>query len=118
MDNRRLLRVASLLREEITDILRRSVHDPRVNEQDFTILRVEVSPDLHLARVHVSSLLTGDKRDGLIAGMQHAAGFIHHELMPRLRLKTVPELVFAYDPGLAVSQRMTELLDSLKAGTE
>ncbi len=117
MANRRLLKVADLLREELSDIIRRTVHDPRVTDQDFTILRVEVSPDLSHARVHVSTLLTDAKRDGLIAGLMHAAGFIRRELKVRIRLKNIPELVFAYDPGLAESQRITDLLNTLKAGS-
>lgn len=116
MANRRLLKVADLLREELSDIIRRTVHDPRVTDQDFTILRVEVSPDLSHARVHVSTLLTGEKRDGLIAGLQHGAGFIRRELKIRIRLKNIPELQFAYDPGLAESQRITDLLNALKTG--
>ncbi len=114
MANRRLLRVADQLREELADILRRQVHDPRVTDQDFTILRVEVSPDLAHARVHVSSLLAEPKRSELVAGMNHAAAFVHRELMGRLRLKTIPTLVFAYDEGLAASQRIAELLQDLK----
>lgn len=116
MANRRLLRVADLLREELSAIIRERVHDPRVTDQDFTILRVEVTPDLAHAKVHVSTLLAGERRDALLAGLAHAAGFIHRELMPRLRLKTVPELVFLYDGGLAQSQRITDLLNSLRNG--
>ncbi len=114
MANRRLLRVADLLREEITDIIRRSVHDPRVSERDFTVTRVDLSADLAHALVHVSSLLPEEKRDDLMAGLQHASGFVHRELTGRIRLKTVPELKFEYDPGLAQSQRISDLLNSLK----
>lgn len=115
MANRRLLRVADLLREELSDIIRRTVHDPRVTDQDFTILRVEVSPDLSHARIHVSTMLAPEKRDGLIAGLMHAAGFIRRELKIRIRLKNIPELQFSYDPGLAESQRITDLLKTLQA---
>jgi len=114
MGNRRLLRVADLLREELTDIIRRSVHDPRVTGQDFTILRVAVTPDLAKARVHVSTLLEEPSRAALIAGLEHASGFIHRELKVRVRLKTVPELRFEYDGGLAQSQRIADILNALK----
>lgn len=114
MENRRLLRVADLLREELSEIIRRQVHDPRVSDQDFTILRVEVSPDLGHAKVHVSTLLGGEKRDALIAGMRHAAGFIRRTLGPRLRMKAIPELKFLYDDGLAQSQHISDLIGRLK----
>lgn len=114
MSNRRLLRVAGLLREEISDIIRREVHDPRVNDQDFTITRTEVSPDLSRARVMVSSLLPEAARTNMLAGLNHASGFIHLELMRRIRLKVVPALEFEYDDGLVKSQRIADLLHSLK----
>jgi ribosome-binding factor A len=114
MANRRLLRVAGLFREEITDIIRGSVHDPRVTGRDFTIIRVEVSADLAHADVHVSTLLKDPERTALIDGMQHAAGFIRRELMHRVHIKTVPALDFQYDGGLAQSQRIADLLNSLK----
>ena len=117
MENRRLLRVADLLREEISSIIQRLVHDPRVSDKDFTILRVEVSPDLGHAKVHVSTLLAGEKRNELLAGMQRAAGFVRRELMGRVQLKTVPELQFLYDGGLVQSQHIANLLNTLKQET-
>lgn len=116
MANRRLLRVADQLREELADLIRFHVHDPRVTGKDFTVLRVDVSPDLAHARVHVSTLLDEPGRGELVAGMNHAAGWMHRELMLRLRLKTIPALTFAYDPGLAHSQRIADILSGLKRG--
>ena len=118
MGNRRLLRVAESLREELTDIIRRSVHDPRVTDRDFTILGVKVSPDLSRAHVHVSTLMEEPDRGALIAGLNHASGFIHRELKLRLRLKTIPELLFEYDGGLARSQHIADLLSALRRERE
>ena len=114
MSNRRLLRVAGLLREEIYDIIRREVHDPRVTDQDFTVTRTEVSPDLSRARIMISSLLPETARNNLLLGLNHASGYIHLELMRRIRLKTIPALVFEYDDGLEKSQRIADLIHSLK----
>jgi ribosome-binding factor A len=116
MANRRLLRVADLLREELSDIIRRTVHDPRVSEHDFTVTRVEVSADLSLASVHISTLATAAERDALIDGLRRAAGFIHRELLKRIHLKTVPTLEFSYDPGLVKAQRIADILAGLKKG--
>ncbi len=113
MANRRLLRVADLLREELSDIIRRTVHDPRVSGHDFTVTRVDVSADLSHARVHVSTLAGEEERKALLDGLNHGTGFIHHELMTRVRLKTIPALLFEYDDGLVRSQRITDILHSL-----
>jgi ribosome-binding factor A len=52
--SRRTLQVGELLREELTDIIRREVKDPRLGF--WSITRVEVPPDLRSARVFVSVL--------------------------------------------------------------
>ncbi len=109
-----MLRVADQLREELTDIIRRTVHDPRVADQDFTILFVKVTPDLAQAHVHVSTLLEDPARGALIEGLTRASGFIHRELKLRLRLKTIPELFFEYDDGLAQSQHIADLLSEIR----
>lgn len=113
MAQRRLLRVADQLREELADVILRHVHDPRVTGRDHTILRVDVSPDLRHARVHVSTLQPEPARSELVVGLQSASGFIHRELLRRLRLKSVPALVFEYDGGLAASQKISDLLHAM-----
>ncbi len=113
MPNRRLLRVADLIREELSDIISRTVHDPRVSGHDFTITRVDVSADLAHAKVHVSTLASGRDRDALIDGLNHGTGFIHRELMGRVRMKNIPAMVFEYDDGLAKSQRIADILHTL-----
>ena len=113
MSNRRLLRVADLLRETLSEIIFRTVHDPRVTGRDFAILRVDVSSDLNHARVHISSLLAEKERNELLDGLNHSAGYIHHELMREVRLKNTPALLFVYDDGIERSQRITDILNSL-----
>jgi len=113
MSNRRLLRVADLLRETISEIITRAVHDPRVTGRDLAILRVDVSSDLNHARVHISSLLPEKERNALIDGLNHSAGYIHHELMREVRLKNTPALLFVYDDGIERSQRISNILNSL-----
>ena len=52
--SRRGDRVGDLLRAELSDLLLRSIHDPRVKLASVT--QVEVSPDLRRASVKVSVL--------------------------------------------------------------
>ena len=113
MSNRRLIRVADLLRETLSEIITRTVHDPRVLGRDFAILRVDVSSDLNHGRVHISSLLAEKERNELLAGLNHSAGYIHRELMREVRLKNTPSLLFIYDDGIERSQRIADILNSL-----
>lgn len=88
--------------------------DPRIGFA--TVTRIELSPDLHQARIMVSVL--GDelvKRETL-AGLLSATGYIRHEIAHRLRLRRVPEVSFVFDCGPAEASRIEEMLQKLKIG--
>ena len=114
--SRRTQRVADVLRGELSDLLLRQVHDPRIKLVSVT--DVDVSPDLRRALVKVSVLGTDEERTGTVEALQHARGFLRRELAHRLRLRVTPELVFELDRGAEHSQKIAELLESLHARDE
>ena len=63
-----------MLREELTDIVRKEVKDPRLGF--WSITRVDVPPDLRSARVYVSVLGTEQERTARWRRCGSAAGFI------------------------------------------
>ena len=107
MANRRVERLNEQLRREISDILRRDVRDPRIGIP--TITRVEVSPDLWVARVFVRAGGTAEERAEALEGLEGAASFIRHELRG-LKVRRVPELRFEVDSTLEHASRIEELL--------
>ncbi|HEX6030432.1 MAG TPA: 30S ribosome-binding factor RbfA [Tepidiformaceae bacterium] len=109
----RTSQVNELLREELSELLLREVKDPRVDHGLVSITEVQVSPDLHHATVYVSHLGDPEDRDELIAGLQHAAPFLHRELVHRLKMKIVPELLFRYDPSIERGARLASLIDQV-----
>ncbi|HSS78037.1 MAG TPA: 30S ribosome-binding factor RbfA [Thermoanaerobaculia bacterium] len=114
--SRRGDRVSDLLRAELSDLMLRSVHDPRVKLASVT--QVEVSPDLRRASVKVSVLGDDTQRLEAIEGLRHARGFLRTELAHRLRLRVTPELVFELDRGAEHSQQISDLLESLHGRDE
>ncbi len=114
--SRRTDRVADLLRAELSDLLLREVHDPRVKLASVTA--VEVTPDLRRAVVKISALGDDEQRQGTIEGLRHAKGFLRTELAHRLRLRTTPELIFELDRGAEHSQRIADILESLHGPDE
>ena len=115
MANRRVARLNEQLRREISDILRRSVRDPRIGTP--TITRVEVTPDLWMARVYVRAGGTAEERAEALAGLDGAAAFIRHELRG-LRVRRVPELRFEIDQTLEHASRIEQLLREVSPGPE
>ena len=70
---RRSARINRLLQEEISDIIRSRLKDPRIG--DVTIIRVETTEDLRSCKVHVSTLDDAGAED-VMAGLESAAGLI------------------------------------------
>ena len=109
--SRRTQRVGELLQAEISQLLLRSVHDPRVRLA--SVAAVDVSPDLRRAVVRVS-VLDESQREESLAALRHASGFLRHELAHRLRhMRAIPELLFELDRGAEHSQRISDLLEQL-----
>jgi ribosome-binding factor A len=108
--------MADLLRAEISDLLLRSVHDPRIKLVSVT--EIDVSPDLRRAVVRVSLLGQEEERQATLAALRHAKGFLRTELSHRLRTRVTPELVFELDRGAEHSQKISDLLESLHGRDE
>ncbi len=111
----RTTRVNELLRAEISELLLREVKDPRVSRGMVTITEVQVSPDLRHAVVYVSHLGTEAERKEALEGLKNSAHFLHRELVHRLSLRNVPELVFKFDPSIERGARLAELINQVGA---
>ncbi len=109
---RRTRQVGELLREELTDIIRRDVKDPRVGFMSIT--QVEVPPDLRSARVFISVLGTEEERAATLIALRSAARYIRRQLKPRLRMRQIPELEFRDDRSMEHAQQIAETLHHLE----
>ncbi|MEZ4500207.1 MAG: 30S ribosome-binding factor RbfA [Thermomicrobiales bacterium] len=109
--SRRTRQVGDLLREELDDIIRQDVKDPRVGF--FTITRVEVSPDIRQASAYISVLGTDDERKGTMAALDSASGYIRHQLKPRLRMRQIPEIAFIDDRSMEYAQTISSAIADL-----
>lgn len=107
--SRRTERVNELLRAELSDLIHREVKDPRVDGM-VSITEVVVAPDLKRATVYVSHLSETGDHEGMLEGLQHAAHFLHGELLKRLNLRNVPQLVFRFDPSIERGARLASLI--------
>ncbi len=110
--SRRTLQVGEFLREELTDIIRREVKDPRIGF--FSLTGVDVSSDLRVARVYVSVLGTDEERAATLAALRSAAGFIRHHLRPRMRMRQIPDLDFRDDRSMEHAEQIGRTLRELQ----
>lgn len=76
----------------------------------LTITRVELNVDLTVARVYVSVVGDDATRDGVLAGLHKAAGFLRGPAGRALRLQKAPELRFVSDVGLDMSEKLAAIV--------
>ena len=108
---RRTQQMGEFLREEVTDIIRSELDDPRLGF--WTVTRVEVPPDLRTARVYVSVLGSDGERKETIAALRGASGFIRGHLRPRMRTRIIPDLDFRDDRSMAHAEAIDRTLREL-----
>ena len=101
-------RVADQIRAEISQMLAREVHDPGIGF--ITITRVQVSPDLQLARVYYTTIGTESQRKATVKALRRAMPFLHYQIGKRMRLRRVPVLEFFFDKSVEHQARVEELI--------
>ena len=112
----RTRRVDHLLREEISAIIRRELHDPRVGF--VTITGVDVTADLHHATVWASVIGDDTERRATLQVLGRAMPFVRHQL-GALRLRRIPELHLREDDTAERGTRVMQLLEQIEsAGPE
>lgn len=111
-DSRRMLRVASLLREHLSEVLLLEAKDPRV--ANVVVTNVKVTRDLSLARVYVSGV--GDRGE-ILSGLESCKGFLRRQVAARVSLFRMPRLEFFYDDTGDVLARIERLLADTSVGT-
>jgi len=117
MQGRRVDRIEEQLRIEISEILEREIHDPRIGLT--TITNVKASSDLRHARVYVTTLGGEEDRKKTLQGLKSAASFVRRSLSKRLHhLRRIPELTFEYDESVEQSFRIEKLLHEIKSDPE
>lgn len=104
-----------MVREVVARFLALEARDPRIGL--VTVTRVESTGDLSRATiwyvVHGDDAVKAATAEGLAA----AAAAVRREVGRELRLRVVPEIVFAADAGAQHASRIEELLAQLREAT-
>ncbi|WP_017298121.1 30S ribosome-binding factor RbfA [Nodosilinea nodulosa] len=112
-NNRRVERVASLIKREISQMVMLDIKDDRVGAGMVSVTDVDVSGDLQHAKVFVSIYGTDEARAETMEGLKAATGFVRSELGQRLRLRRTPEIIFREDLGMERGTRVLSLINQL-----
>ena len=94
-------------RELSTLLVNGELKDPRL-AQLITITRVEISPDMSMAKAFVSVYGDEESRGEAWAGLVSATGFIQYNITRNLRLRIVPRIRFMRDDSLYEGDEVVE----------
>ncbi len=107
-------RLGELLKEEISDIIRREVRDPRIGSF-VSITEVDVSGDLRHAKVFVSVMGSEQEKQDTMDGLEEATGFIRSLVGERITIYHIPELKFRYDDSIEHGIHISEIIKEARA---
>jgi len=114
MDELRSRRVAETMREELSELIRFELDDPRVSGVE--VAEVVVSPDLRRAEVLVVISGTEQEQESALDGLQSARHYLRRNLMLRMDLFRMPELHFRPAAELPAGPAFERLRRRLRRG--
>ena len=112
--SRRVQRVASLIRKEMSQLLLAGLRDQRVHSTMITITDVEVSGDLQHCKIFVSIFGNKTQKEEVFSGLEASQVFLKGELGRRLQMRRAPEVVFKLDRGMDTGASVLNLLGKLE----
>ena len=112
-DRRRVSRVSSLIKREVSQMLLNGIKDDRVGSGMVSITDIDLSGDLQHATIFVSIYGTQEAKEETMEGLRASTGFVRRELGNRIRLRRSPEITFMEDRSLERGDKMLHLLNQL-----
>ena len=109
METTRQQKIARLLQKELSEIFR--VQTAKMGGVLVSVSAVRVSPDLSIARAHLS-IYPSERANEIIESINHSARSVRYELAQRVRyqLRKTPELTFFIDDSLDYIEHIDSLL--------
>ena len=107
----RIQKIEERIFEELSTILLMEVSDPRL--ETVSITKIKVDRELAFSNIYVSSLEGSETADQVLAGLNHAAGYLRSELAHRVQMRHTPRLRFFWDPSPEHADRIDQLIASL-----
>ena len=112
MTKLRIDRLNSLLKEVITEVIRKDVDNPEVGEF-VTVTRVDISKDLRHAKVYISVIGDQETKETTLKALTKASGFIGVNASKKVVMRFFPSLRFIIDDTVDKVMRIEELLQEI-----
>ena len=111
--SRRIEKVSSLLKKEISLIINYDLEDDLVSGNFVSVTNIELTSDLQICKIFISTSAGDELKNLIIEQLNSKKNIIRHYLSQRLSMKRIPELVFkqdkVFDKGIAVLKVLDQL---------
>ena len=108
----RVDRLNSLLKEVISDIIRRRVKNPVVSDL-ITVTQVKITKDLHHAKVYISIIGDDKVKADTMEALDKAKGFIAVQASKEVVMRFFPSLTFILDDSVDKHMRIENILHKI-----
>lgn len=110
--NPRRPRVAKAIRDVLSELIPRELHDPRIARAGvLSVNYVELNRDMSVAHVYVAFLGASDSQgETATAALKRAAGVLRGPLARALHLQRAPELRFVHDQSGEFGVRLSQIV--------
>lgn len=111
-EKKRVKRLNSLLKEVLSEVIMSEVKDPRMAPL-VTVTSVDITNDLHYAKVYISVIGTEKQRRETLEALESAAGFIGVNASKKVVMRYFPSLTFKLDTTADDQMKIDALLEKI-----
>ena len=109
-------RMAQDMKRELIAIIG-GMKDPRITGGLLTVTRLDVTPDLDVAKVYISVMGREGGCAPVVKALNKASGHIRTEISRRMHIRKAPRYIFVEDDGAAYDAHISEVLRGLENDT-
>lgn len=112
MPSHRAQHMCESIKRELTAITR-ELNDPRVRNNFSDLVKIDISKDMSMCNVYVSSIDGFLKAEETVKGLNSAVPHIKWELGKRLKLRFIPEVKFIATDSIEYGINMIKKINDL-----
>jgi ribosome-binding factor A len=110
--SQRMLRSGELIRHALAQaFIRGDTGDPELERLKFSVVEVQMSPDLKIATVFVRPLIMGQEKQVLYACTRNQR-YLRGLIAPKVEMKYMPQIRFRADTSLNYASHIDDILRS------
>jgi ribosome-binding factor A len=114
----RIVRLNSLLKEVISEAIRRDIHHEPIINQFVSVTHVDITSDLSFAKVYVSIMASDPQKIATLERLKELSHVITMLCSKKVTIRHFPRLEFKIDTGLEKQLRIEDMLSKISQERE